>query len=342
MAAANTDKFMEVGSPGTATTLSSPGYTAGVSTTVTVGSTANWPTATGIVFAIDEATTNSAGEEVRVDGTYNEFVGTVASGTSITNVDYVNGDAERSYSAGALTRVYIPVSATRENRLAQGMVVEHNQDGTHGAVTATSVTTSGAVLTSPKVITGINDTNGNELVKVTATGSAVNELTVANAATGNAPEISTTGGDTNIDLKLTPKGTGRVVLNGAGAPGESTVTTQESTTSTSYVGLTTAQAVTVTVGASGLLLVGINFEGRNSGADSLSIASFELSGANTLAAADANKAQSRLTTATATQRIGVTKLLTGLTAGSTTVTMKFRTTAGTASFNDRHIWALPL
>jgi hypothetical protein len=35
------------------------------------------------------------------------------------------------------------------------------------------------------------------------TTSAVNELTIANAATGNAPEIAATGDDTDIDLKLT-------------------------------------------------------------------------------------------------------------------------------------------
>ena len=65
--------------------------------------------------------------------------------------------------------------------------------------------------TSPKIITDISDTNGNELIKFTATGSAVNEITVTNSATGNAPVISATGGDTNIDLKLDPKGSGKVV-----------------------------------------------------------------------------------------------------------------------------------
>jgi hypothetical protein len=68
------------------------------------------------------------------------------------------------------------------------------------------------VMTSPQVITSINDTNGNELFGVTATASAVNELTVANAATGNNPVISATGSDTNIGITLTPKGTGNTVL----------------------------------------------------------------------------------------------------------------------------------
>ena len=62
------------------------------------------------------------------------------------------------------------------------------------------------------IIEKILDTNGNEEIIFTATASAVNELTIANAATGNAPSIATSGSDTNIDLKLTPKGTGGVII----------------------------------------------------------------------------------------------------------------------------------
>jgi len=60
----------------------------------------------------------------------------------------------------------------------------------------------------------IADENGNEQIIFQTTSSAVNQFDVTNAATGNAPEISSTGGDTNIDLKLTPKGSGKVVLDG--------------------------------------------------------------------------------------------------------------------------------
>jgi len=61
---------------------------------------------------------------------------------------------------------------------------------------------------------GIQDENGNEQITFQTTASAVNQLDVTNAATGNAPEVSATGGDTNVDLNLTPKGIGRVTLNG--------------------------------------------------------------------------------------------------------------------------------
>lgn len=71
--------------------------------------------------------------------------------------------------------------------------------------------------TRPQITTSIDDANGNEVIKTPATASAVNEITVTNAATGNAPEISASGGDTDISLKLTPKGTGTVQITGSGA-----------------------------------------------------------------------------------------------------------------------------
>ena len=55
---------------------------------------------------------------------------------------------------------------------------------------------------------GINDENGNEQIIFQTTSSAVNQLDVTNAATGNAPSISATGDDSNIDIALIPKGTG--------------------------------------------------------------------------------------------------------------------------------------
>jgi hypothetical protein len=62
--------------------------------------------------------------------------------------------------------------------------------------------------------TGINDVNGNELLRVSATAAAVNEVTLTNAAAGAAPSLTATGGDTNISLNLVAKGTGVVQAGG--------------------------------------------------------------------------------------------------------------------------------
>lgn len=79
-----------------------------------------------------------------------------------------------------------------------------------GAETFTNKT-----LTSPKIGTAILDTNGNEIIKTPATGSAVNEVTITNAVANGHPNISATGDNTNINLKLTPKGTGTININKA-------------------------------------------------------------------------------------------------------------------------------
>jgi hypothetical protein len=84
-----------------------------------------------------------------------------------------------------------------------------------GDVTLTGTQTlTNKTLTSPKIGTSILDTSGNELFLLTATGSAVNELTYANAATGNAPSFTASGGDSNVGINFVPKGTGTVQIGG--------------------------------------------------------------------------------------------------------------------------------
>jgi hypothetical protein len=87
-----------------------------------------------------------------------------------------------------------------------------------GDVTLTGTQTlTNKTLTAPKIGTSILDTSGNELFLLTATGSAVNELTFANAAAGNAPSFTASGGDSNISINLVPKGTGQIQINGSQA-----------------------------------------------------------------------------------------------------------------------------
>ena len=78
-------------------------------------------------------------------------------------------------------------------------------------------TLTNKTLTSPAIGTSVLDTGGAELLKVTATGSAVNELTLANAATTNNPTLSGTGDDSNVGIDLTPKGLGAVKFTSIGS-----------------------------------------------------------------------------------------------------------------------------
>jgi hypothetical protein len=85
---------------------------------------------------------------------------------------------------------------------------------TAGDVTLTGTQTlTNKTLTAPKIGTSILDTNGNELFLLTATASAVNEITLANATTGNKPTFTATGDDTDIGVSIQPKGTGTVTID---------------------------------------------------------------------------------------------------------------------------------
>ena len=110
-----------------------------------------------------------------------------------------------TYVAGAAGRVTKLLYTDGTN------VIDASAD--FGEVTLTGTQTlTNKTLTSPKIGTSILDTNGNELALLTATGSAVNEFTIANAATGAGPTLSATG-ETNVPINITPKGTGDVFIN---------------------------------------------------------------------------------------------------------------------------------
>jgi len=116
--------------------------------------------------------------------------------------------------------------------------------------TLTNKTLTTPTLTSP-VINEIDDSNGNEQIIFTATASAVNEVTVANAATGNDPTFTASGSDTNIGLDFIPKGTGAVTFLGTGkiqaVKEKVTVTAVASTGTINYDFLTQAVLYHTTV-----------------------------------------------------------------------------------------------
>ena len=109
-----------------------------------------------------------------------------------------------------------------------GVAISHSEQSADRTITIPALAGNGdMVITNAvqtltnKTITNLKlseilDTNGNELFKFTNTSSAVNEIT---------------GGDTNIDIKLQPKGSGKVQISG-GLQVDGTTTTVNSTTIT--------------------------------------------------------------------------------------------------------------
>jgi len=104
------------------------------------------------------------------------------------------------------------------------------------SITGLSTTATGTVLTLTDssinstqdirlpTAKSIADDSGNEYIKFVKTASAVNEISITNSATGNSPDLSVTGGDTNIGLSITTKGTGLIKFNDGAYFPEATLT----------------------------------------------------------------------------------------------------------------------
>jgi len=168
-----------------------------------------------------------------------EFTGSLSDNAIVTiPIDVQNFYFLRNSTSGSYTVQFKYASGSGDSftfaagNKGDALVFATANDGTNpdidtlpaGDVTLTGTQTlTNKTLTSPKIGTSILDTNGNELALLTATGSAVNEFTIANAATGNDPTLSATGGDTNIDIAIKPKGSGETVF-GTGAA-NATITT---------------------------------------------------------------------------------------------------------------------
>ncbi len=153
-----------------------------------------------------------------------EFTGTITGNQIVTiPIDVQTFYFLRNSTSGAYTVQFKYITGSGDSFTfsttdkGDAVVFATANDGTNPDILtlpAGNVTTAGTqtltnkTLTSPIIGTSILDTNSNEVAKITATSSAVNEITFVNAATGNNPSIDASGGDTNIGIALKTKGSG--------------------------------------------------------------------------------------------------------------------------------------
>ena len=138
-----------------------------------------------------------------------------------------------------------------------------------GDVTLTGTQTlTNKTLTAPKIADGgfIADANGNESLIFQTTGSAVNQFDITNAATGNAPSISATGGDSNIDVAIIPKGTGETKIGTGAADATLTSSGAYNLVLDTNSG-TNSGTITITDGANGNIVIAPNGTGAAQAVD---------------------------------------------------------------------------
>jgi hypothetical protein len=227
-------------------------------------------TSTNTTLAMTDATISDARNAVI------EFAGTIAANTTV----FVASGIEKTYTlknstSGAFTLALNQVGGasvifgatdktTKQVYLNGTDAVDLATVNLTAPQTLTNKTLTTPTLTSP-IINEIDDSNGNEEIIFTATASAVNELTVANAATGNNPNVSASGSDANVGINLTPKGVGAVTFNGTGkiqAIKEKVTVTAVATTGTTNFDFLTQAVLYHTTVATGQFT--INLRGSSS------------------------------------------------------------------------------
>ena len=157
--------------------------------TITGNRTVTITTASGVknkVYIIRNSTVGAFTVTVKVEG---QTGFTFSATDKSTKILYLNGTDVVDSNIGELSNDFTPTLAANLSTNAKNIIVASTY--------------------------GIIDENANEQIKFSTTASATNEITIANAAAGNSPVISATGGDTNVGITLTPKGDlGRITANG--------------------------------------------------------------------------------------------------------------------------------
>ena len=207
-------------------------FTNGTTTTFQVYNGANGTGSgdmTKIVYDPNNKNADAFNMDNMVEGTTNKIL-TSGERTKLTNTSGTNTGNETTTTIGTLINGataktspvdadYIPLMDSAESNIMKKLSWAYVKSVLNTYFLSNTQTLINKTLTAPKITSTsyIADSNGNRLIKFPSpVPSAVNEITVSNAAAGDAPSISATGGNTNIPFDIKTKGTGlfRTFVNG--------------------------------------------------------------------------------------------------------------------------------
>ena len=173
-------------------------------------------TSTNTTLAMTDATISDARNAVL------KFTGTITANATV----YIASGIEKTYliengTSGAFTLALNQVGGASviwgtTDKTVKQIYLNGTDAIDVGNVTLTAPQTlTNKTITSP-IINEIDDNAGNEFIIFSKVTSAVNEVTIANAATANDPTFTASGSDADIGLDFIPKGTGAVTFLGTG------------------------------------------------------------------------------------------------------------------------------
>lgn len=212
MAAAATDKFKKLARRWVGQ-IGSGGVADGVTTTIPLSSVTNLPTDTGVVVVIDRVDANGTATPNLEETVY----GVVSGSNLISCVRGVEGTAQ-GHSGGAVVEVLFDAKAWAD--VVDGIVLEHNQDGTHktsavvtpaGTQTLTNKRRTRRVVTVTQSATPTVNTDNTDVASITALAQAITSMTTNLTGTPVAGDL--------VEFQITDDGTARAITWGASFEG---------------------------------------------------------------------------------------------------------------------------
>jgi hypothetical protein len=182
---------------------------------------------------------------VQFDGTLT--VGATTAIDAVLDQDNMTSDSATALATQQSIKAYVDTKFTAADLDFQGdsggaLSIDLDSEtldiaGGDGISTAGSSNTLTVSLDTAVKLNTINDTNGNEQIQFTTTASADNYIRITNSADSDALTIGADGDATNLDLRLSAKGSGILRTYTAGSNREIVTDTQTQTLTNKSINL---------------------------------------------------------------------------------------------------------